>query len=187
MDYVAQINAFTPGNQQEASDKRLIIELCHHFSHSILLRENEHAHITSSGFIVNRSLDKALMVHHNIRNTWSWTGGHADGDPDLLGVAIREAQEETGAALFTPLSDGIATVDVFDVGWHQRKSKDVCPHMHLSIAYLLIGDEDAHMHINPDENTQVAWFPLDYFTQPHFDDYDVYLYNKLIDKARGAR
>jgi len=61
-----------------------------------LLRDNEIAHITSSGFILNKSLDKALLIHHNIRNVWAWTGGHADGNSNLLEVAIQEAVEETG-------------------------------------------------------------------------------------------
>ena len=49
--------------------------------------------MTSSGLIFNKNLDKILMVHHNIYNTWSWTGGHADGEDDLLKVAIKEAKE----------------------------------------------------------------------------------------------
>ena len=60
--------------------------------------------MTASGFIVNEARNKTLMVHHNIYNSWSWTGGHADGDSDLLAVALREAREETGIVNVTPLS-----------------------------------------------------------------------------------
>ena len=55
----------------------------------VLVRDNEIAHITSSGFIVNKLRTKVLMIHHNIYNSWGWTGGHADGDEDLLYVAMK--------------------------------------------------------------------------------------------------
>ncbi len=35
-------------------------------------------------------MTKTLMVHHNIYNTWAWTGGHADGDKDMLEIAIKD-------------------------------------------------------------------------------------------------
>ncbi|WMM23788.1 GNAT family N-acetyltransferase [Tissierella sp. MB52-C2] len=54
---------------------------------------------------MNKSLDKVLMIHHNIRNTWAWTGGHVDGDSDFLHVAIKEAKEETGINTFTALTN----------------------------------------------------------------------------------
>src|SRR5699024_1093539 len=96
MDYIKAIENYNPINEQEMQDKKVILNYIKHFSNNVLLRDNEIAHITSSGFITNKSLDKVLLVHHNIRNVWSWTGGHADGDDDLLHVAIKEAKEETG-------------------------------------------------------------------------------------------
>jgi hypothetical protein len=76
MNFIEQIEKFNPTNNQEIEDKKIIINYIEQFPHNILLRDNKFAHITSSGFIMNRELDKVLMVHHNIRNTWAWTGGH---------------------------------------------------------------------------------------------------------------
>lgn len=92
MGFVQQIIDYIPINKQETQDKKVILDYIKLFPQNILLRDNEFAHITSSGFIMNKSLDRVLMVHHNIRNTWAWTGGHMDGDSDLLHVAIKEAK-----------------------------------------------------------------------------------------------
>ena len=43
---------------------------------------------------MNKDKTKVLMIYHNIYNSWSWTGGHADGDEDLLYVAIKEAKKK---------------------------------------------------------------------------------------------
>ena len=42
------------------------------------------------------------MIYHNIYNSWAWPGGHADGESDLLGVAMREVMEETGIKNLKP-------------------------------------------------------------------------------------
>ena len=94
MDYIQAIKNFEPMNEQEQNDKKLILKFIKK-NDDVLYRDNEYAHMTSSGLIFNEKLDKILMVHHNIYNTWSWTGGHADGEADLLKVAIKEAKEET--------------------------------------------------------------------------------------------
>ncbi|MDV2887536.1 NUDIX domain-containing protein, partial [Alkalihalophilus pseudofirmus] len=62
----------------------------------ILTRKNEFAHFSSSAWTVNKDRTKVLMAFHNIYQSWSWLGGHADGDDHLLRVALRETREETG-------------------------------------------------------------------------------------------
>ncbi len=184
MDFVKQIIDYIPINEQETQDKKVILDYIKLFPKNVLLRGNKIAHITSSGFIMNNSLDKALMVHHNIRNTWSWTGGHADGDSDLLHVAIKEAKEETGIINVTPLMPSIVSIDIGVVNAHIRKNKYVNPHLHLSIAYILIADENEKLIINEDENSDISWFELDKFSIKYFSQFDVNLYGKLIRKAK---
>jgi 8-oxo-dGTP pyrophosphatase MutT (NUDIX family) len=180
MNFIEQIEKFNPTNNQEIEDKKIIINYIEQFPHNILLRDNKFAHITSSGFIMNRELDKVLMVHHNIRNTWAWTGGHADGDADLLQVAIKEAKEETGIKNVTPMSENIAAIDILPVRGHMRRGKYISAHLHLSIAYIFTASEEETLIVKEDENSGVSWFRLDKFTEEHFDMHDVYLYNKLI-------
>ena len=93
MDWIKEIENYLPFNEQEESDKKIILDAIRNNS-NILTRENEIMHITSSGYILNKTRDKVLMIYHRIYNSWSWTGGHADGDDNLLHVAIKEAEKE---------------------------------------------------------------------------------------------
>lgn len=183
--YKKEITAFIPAGPQEAADQIAILWYMKHFGDTVLLRDNLIAHITSSGFLMNPALDKALMIHHNIRDTWAWTGGHADGDGDLLSVAIREAMEETGAVSITPLSPQIASIDILQVYGHQKNGHYVNAHLHLSVAYILLCGEQERLRIKPDENTGVRWFPVEAIAPPQFSPADVALYTKLIRWARA--
>ena len=183
LDYIKEINNYVPKDTREEQDKKVILECIDLFPHNILLRDNEIAHITSSGLILNNSLSKVLMIHHNIRNTWAWTGGHADGDPDLLAVATREALEETGVCV-TPVSTNIASLDILTVPRHFKNNNYVNSHLHLSAAYLFTADDTEQLTINPDENSGVEWFPIEKITEELFTDRDVYLYTKLINQAK---
>ena len=184
MDYISEIMAYSPKDDLEIHDKRVILDCIELFPHSILLRENEIAHITSSGFILNKSLSKALMIHHNIRNAWAWTGGHADGNPDLLEVATREAHEETGVNVI-PISTDIASVDILTVTRHYKNQKYVNSHLHLSIAYLFTANDEDNLVVSPDENSAIKWFPIERINDELFTDRDIYLYMKLINQAKA--
>ncbi len=187
MDYIRQINDFIPANEQESQDKRVILDYIEKFPENVLLRDNSIAHLTSSGFIMNESLDKVLMAHHNIRDTWAWTGGHVDGDTDFLHVAIKEAKEETGINNVWPLTKDIVSIDILPVFSHIRRNKYINAHLHLSIAYLLIASEEETLVVNKDENSDVKWFDIEKFTEDNFNATDVNLYNKLIARAKKVR
>ncbi|RDY26073.1 NUDIX domain-containing protein [Romboutsia weinsteinii] len=185
MLYKDQIERFTPLTEQEENDKKIIIEYIDKFNHNVLLRENEIAHITSSGFIMNPTMDKVLMVHHNIYNTWAWTGGHADGDSDLLYVALKEAKEETGICNIKPLSEEIVSIDILPVYGHVKKGNYVSAHLHLSIAYVLISDEDEELTIKEDENSGVKWIAIDKISDFSNEPYLIEIYKKIILRAKN--
>ena len=98
------------------------------------------------------------MVYHNIYNSWSWTGGHADGKPDLLATAIREAQEETGVTALHPVSNEPLSLEILTVQAHRKRGKYVAPHLHLNLTYLVEADDRQQLRIKPDENSAVRWF-----------------------------
>ena len=181
--YIEDINNYFPKNDQEKQDKKVVSAFIESYPHNVLLRDNEIAHITSSGFILNKSLSKTLLIHHNIRNTWAWTGGHADGDPNLLGVATREATEETGVKVM-PISADIASIDILTVIGHVKNGTYVNSHLHLSVAYLFTADENDDLTVKADENSQVEWFPVENLTENMFSARDVYLYTKLLNQAK---
>lgn len=183
MNYKKQIQTYKPINEQEVADQAVLLRYLELFPHNILLRDNTLAHLTSSGFIMNKELTKVLMVHHNIYNTWSWTGGHADGEEDLLYVAIKEAKEETGIKTITPLSTEIASLDILPVWGHIKNGKYIATHMHLSVAYLLIADENEALVVKEDENSGVKWVACDELSAYSNEPKLVEIYNKLIFKA----
>jgi ADP-ribose pyrophosphatase len=183
MNWSESIKAYNPYNEQEEKDKEMIIKCIDTFQ-NILTRDNELAHITSSAFVINKTKDKVLMVHHNIYNSWSWTGGHADGEEDLLAVAIKEVKEETGVRNVRSVSSNIFSLDILTVLGHVKRGKYVAPHLHLSVAYLVEADENELLIIKADENSGVKWIPIEevntYSDEPHMQK----VYSKLISKIK---
>lgn len=184
MHWIDSIKRYIPYNEQEKKDKEVILHSIEAFD-DILTRNNEIAHMTSSAFAVNRSRDKVLMVHHNIYNSWSWTGGHADGDEDLFAVAIKELMEETGVNNIHPITPEIFSLDILPVFGHIKKGKYISAHLHLSVAYLVEADEDELLIVKADENSGVKWIPIDeldtYVNEPHMQK----VYAKLISKIKA--
>ena len=136
MSFIDDIRRYNPYNEQEVKDKELIMDAIVRYD-NILTRENIVMHITSSGYIVNKNRDKVLMIYHKIYDSWAWTGGHADGDSDLLHVAIKEAEEETGLKNVKPAYEDIFSLDVLTVDGHIKRGKYVSSHLHLNVTYLL--------------------------------------------------
>lgn len=183
MYWIKQIKNYNPINEQEKIDKRIILDFIKK-NDDALFRDNEIAHITSSGFIVNKSRTKVLMIHHNIYNSWGWTGGHADGDSDLIFVAIKEAKEETGIKNATPITNDICSIDILPVNAHIKRGKYVASHLHLSVAYILEADENDELFIKEDENSGVKWVDIDSVLDLTNEEHMKGVYKKLIDKSR---
>lgn len=184
MAYIEAIKNYIPDNAQEASDQKIILKTIASYNHNILTRENEIAHITSSAVILNHALTKMLMIHHNIYNTWTWTGGHADGDSDMLSVSIKEALEETGLKKIEPLSEEIASIDIIPVYGHIKRGIYVSSHLHLNVSYILLADDEDPISINMNETSGVEWITLDQIPQYSNEPYLIDIYSKLIRKAK---
>lgn len=184
MNYIKEIKSYIPYNEQEQKDKDLILNCINNFS-DVLTRKNTLAHITSSGYIVNKNRDKTLMIFHKIYNSWSWTGGHADGDSDLLKVAIKEASEETGLKNIKPISKDIFSLDILTVNGHLKKGEYVSSHLHLSVAYLLEADENEELVVNEDETKGVKWIPIDKVDYYSSEPYMIGVYNKFNEKIKS--
>lgn len=179
---IQDIERFIPWNEQEKKDKAQIL-YCLKTVPDIFYRENNLLHMTASAWVVNKTRDKVLMVYHNIYHSWSWLGGHADGEEDLLQVAIREVREESGLKEVVPVSGDIYSLEILTVDGHEKKGEYVSSHLHYNITYLLEADEEAVLHGKADENSGVAWFPLDQAieasTEPWFQER---IYEKLNQK-----
>ena len=157
---IDKLENYKPYNEQEAADRGEILRQLKSFP-DIFTRENLNAHMTASSWIVNPARTKVLMVYHNIYDSWSWTGGHADGETDLLAAALREAKEETGITKVRPVTEDIYSLEILTVDGHVKHGKYVSSHLHLNVTYLLEADEDEILHKKDDENSGVAWFGLE--------------------------
>ena len=178
----AQIEAFAPYNEQEEADRRQMLADVDGFS-DLLTRENATAHFTASCWIVNPDRTKVLMAYHNLYQSWAWLGGHADGDRDLLAVAMREVTEETGLQRLELLHPGIFSLECLTVDGHEKRGQYVPSHIHMNVTYLL-GAMDHELRQKPDENSGVAWFTPEEALKASTEPWMVQrVYSKLTQRA----
>ncbi len=179
------VEKFRPYNEQEQRDKERILDFLDR-NPDAFLRSNRTAHMTASSWIVNPARDRVLLIYHNIYHSWTWTGGHADGETDLLSVALREAREETGIRSVRPVSGEIYSLEVLTVDGHEKRGEYVSSHLHMNVTYLLEAEEDQALHIREGENSGVGWFDRDEVltvsTEPWFNERILKKLNeKLVD------
>jgi len=181
MNIKQQLEQYKPYNPQEVKDREIILRYMDTFD-DLLTRENEFAHFTASAWLVNKDRTKVLMAYHNLYNSWAWVGGHADGDPDLLRVAIKEAKEETGLSDVKPVSEEIYSIEILAVDAHEKKGQHVATHVHLNITYLLEADENELTSIKVDENSAIDWFELEKAVEVCTEPEMKVVYRKLNEK-----
>ena len=160
MNICEDIRAYKPYNVQEEKDKQTILAFLERYDDAFL-RSNELAHMTASAWATNKQHDKILMCYHHIYDSWSWLGGHCDGEKDCLKVAIREVEEEAGLKEVMPISKDIFSLEVLSVDSHYKKGNYVPTHLHLNVTYLLQADDSEALSIKEDENSAVSWFGID--------------------------
>ena len=187
MELLQILERYAPFNEQEVRDRAVLMGLLR-TGQNLWTRENEAAHLTASAWVVNGDRERVLMAHHNIYDSWSWLGGHADGERDLLAVALREVGEESGVIHVRPLSEEIFSLEILTVDGHEKRGKYVPSHLHLNLTYLLEAREGDALSMKADENSGVAWFGLEEAvkasTEPWFKER---VYGKLNEKLRRWR
>lgn len=184
MDIAAEIASFVPQCEQEQRDQAQM-RLWLNAKPDPFSRENTFAHFTASSWIVSPDRQQVLLIFHNIYNSWAWTGGHADGDRDLLAVALREAREESGLKNLRVLKDGIFSLETLTVDGHIKRGAYVSGHLHLNVTYLLEADPGEALRIKPDENSGVAWFPVSQVAQRVTEPWmNRWVYQKLMERVR---
>ena len=157
MNLYEQIKNYNPVNDQERNDKEQMLRFMEQ-NPDYLSRENQIAHFTTSIWTVNKERTKTLMVYHNLYDSWSWIGGHADGEEDLCAVAMRELQEETGVKFAKLVSNEILSLETLTVSGHMKRGKYVSSHLHFNLTFLAEADEKEALVVNADENQAVKWW-----------------------------
>lgn len=127
-------------------------------------------HITGSAWVLSANRRRFLLLHHRKLGIWVQPGGHADGDADVLRVAIKEAEEESGLTGLTLLGDH-ASPTPFDLDVHAIPARYDAEgrllddaHEHHDIRFLLVAPSDAPPVANQESN-EVGWFTPDEVTQ----------------------
>lgn len=151
----------------------------------ILLRDNLARHFTASSWIVNEQHDKILCVYHNIYDSWAWTGGHADGEADLLAVALREAKEETGLKRVKPLSVSPLSLEILAVKEHIKNGQIIPAHEHFNCTFLLEASEKERLSVNTKENSGVAWLGFNDLISYCREAHMIPVYKKIHKKFLG--
>lgn len=187
MALIDDIRAYRPFNEQEAADRQVILRALADDPH--VFDRTTPAHMACSVWTVDPTKQHTLMVYHRIYNSWSWIGGHADGERDLARVALRELAEETGVtnARLVPCGPGgIFSLEVLTVNGHEKRGRYVSSHLHLNVTYLAVASTDEPLRIKSDENSGVKWVDLDdvctVSTEPWIANR---IYRKLIEKLAG--
>lgn len=179
-----QLAAYIPCNEQEAADKATILRFLQ-TQPDIFERSNQVAHMTASAWVVNPARTHVLMAYHNLYRSWAWLGGHADGETNLLAVALREVREESGIQAVRPVDGEILSVEVLTVDGHEKKGHYVPSHLHLNLTYLIEADDAEAPHAKPDENSAVGWFtPEDAIAHSSEAWFRQRIYPKLNAKLR---
>lgn len=111
-------------------------------------------HLTGSAWLVSADGRRALLMHHRKLDRWLQPGGHADGDADLAGVALREAEEETG------LTGLVREGGIFDLDRHEIPARGAEPaHWHYDLRFVVRAAAGEDFNQNA-ESLALAWFDI---------------------------
>lgn len=187
MSLIEEIRAYVPVNEQETVDKDTCLRWLEN-EPKVLDRESLSAHFTASAWVVSPDRKQVLLIYHNIYQSWSWMGGHADGEGDLFSVALREVQEESGLSRLSPVVREPISLEVLHVPGHEKRGKYVPCHLHLNLTYLFEADPADPIRIKPDENSGVAWMDVQTLSQAVSETWMLErIYSKLVKKADALK
>ncbi len=152
---------------QEISDFVKVNPSC--FERSLLV-----GHVTASAWILDKTRTFTLLTHHKKLNQWFQTGGHCDGDSDVLRVALKEAEEETGLKNISVISPEIFDIDIHII----PERKGIPVHLHYDVRFLLEADMNENVTVSS-ESTALKWIPLSQVSE--YNDSDSIM--RMVEKS----
>lgn len=153
IDTVGRATAYDATEQQHIN---AMLELLHQDA-PIFDRTTFPAHVTGSAWLISPDYTHVLLTHHAILDKWLQFGGHADGDMNIANVALREAQEESGIADITFVSDTIFDIDVYPIPANPKRNEPA--HFHYDIRCLL--RSNTMDFAISSESKELKWFDAD--------------------------
>lgn len=172
----ALLKQYTPHDSDEQKFKQQMLDFIAQ-NLDCFKRALASGHITASAWLVNRDNTKALLMHHAKLDNWFQLGGHCDSDPDVLAVAIKEAQEESGITGIVPVSDAIFDIDIHLIPANSHSKA----HYHYDVRFLLktMGDESI---VQNRESKELRWITKDRSKLPTMSRSVVRMFDKWVQR-----
>lgn len=183
MNLRQEIENYIPFDEQEKKDKEQFLRFIDTFD-DVLTRNNIFGHFSASAFLVNKKRNKMVVVYHIINDGWIYPGGHADGDDNLLSVAVREVEEETGLKAKI-LDENIYAIQSAPVKGHIKSGKYVSSHIHFDVLYLMEADDRIPLKYKENESKGVKWISFEEADDKTMCDFIRPIHKKIIEKLKS--
>ncbi len=141
-----------PGHPVDDGGYRAEMEAFASAHEDALVRTCLSGHFTGSAFVVDADAERCLLLFHRKLQRWLQPGGHADGDANLAGVALREATEETG------IEGLLIDPEPVDLDIHEIPARSEPAHRHLDVRFLVVAPRDAVV-VGNHESEGLRWVP----------------------------
>lgn len=125
-------------------------------------------HFTVTGYVINETKTKLLLVHHKKLHKWLPPGGHIETNELPHFAALREIQEETGVKVRIINSpqlvlelDGKIDIQIpepITISYQLiPRHNNIEPHIHIDMMYLFEADETSKIKPSNNEVHEVKW------------------------------
>lgn len=154
-----QLAAHRSADEKEAEDVAFVRAFLRKHPDDAHLRSQLEGHLTGSGFVLESTRARVLLLHHRRLDRWLQPGGHGEGETDPRLVALREIEEETGLTErdLQPFPDE----KLLDVDVHRIPARpDEPAHDHLDLRYGFLARVGAQPRLSH-ESRDLRWFDLD--------------------------
>jgi len=177
---LGRLGAYVPAEEAEAASHRRMSAFVQQHA-DCFDRRLSCGHITGSAWLLDRKAERVLLTFHRKLGMWLQLGGHADGNPNVLEVALREAREESGIACIAAVTGGI-----FDVDVHSIPARGTEPrHEHYDVRFLL-QTVDSDRFIVSDESVALKWVSPDELVTLNVDESVRRMCRKWVARSAGA-
>lgn len=151
INLIQLLNHYCPTSPEEIQFKKLMLSFIDAHA-DCFERSLEIGHITASAWLLNNDMNHVLLMHHAKLHTWVQLGGHCDGNPDVLAVALKEAQEESGIEHIVPVNCSIFDIDIHRIPARAHEKE----HDHYDVRFLLKVASDEQPQQNSESN-ELRW------------------------------
>ncbi|MDR1693727.1 MAG: NUDIX domain-containing protein [Lactobacillaceae bacterium] len=188
MDLLKELENYEPYDELEKTTIESLKQFLNAFGDFAYSRDCLPGHLTTVVWIVNPKRTKVLMGYHNLFKTFTWFGGHADGEKDLLKNAMIEFEEETGIPNFKVLNNR-TPIDyiVLKVLSHIKKGRTLADHLHYAPAYVFEVSEEEVFRIAQDENSAIKWVNNEDVLATVTEDEVLPIYKRIMEKTKKLK